>query len=55
MTQQKTKQTPTFGYAALTVLLAFGIIMIPAVFLKARTQPLFLISWLVTFPLCIHL
>lgn len=55
MTQEKTKQKPSFGYAALTVLLAFGIIMVPAVFLGARTQPLFLISWLITIPLCMRL
>ena len=52
---KENKQTPSFGYAAFTVLLAFGLIMIPAVFLGARTQPLFLISWLATFPLCMRL
>lgn len=52
---KETKQTPSFGYAAFIVLLAFGLIMIPAVFLGARTQPLFLISWLVSFPLCMRL
>lgn len=51
----KTKQTPSFGYAALTVLMAFGIIMLPAVFLGAKVQPLFLLSWLVTIPLCMKL
>ena len=39
----------------LTVILVFGIIMIPAVFLGARTQPLFLLAWLVAFPLCMRL
>ena len=51
----KEKQTLSFGYAALTVLVSFGIIMIPAVFLGARTQPLFLISWLITIPFCMKL
>ena len=51
----KEKQTPSFGYAAFTVLLSFGIIMIPAVFLGAKTQPLFLISWLISIPLCMKL
>ena len=55
MTQEKTKKAPSFGYAILTVVIAFGIIMIPAVFLGARTQPLFLISWLITIPLCMRL
>lgn len=55
MTQEKTKQKPSFGYAALTVLLAFGIIMVPACSWGARTQPLFLISWLITIPLCMRL
>ena len=53
--KEKQKRPPSFGYAALTLLLAFGIIMVPAVLLKARTQPLFLISWLVTIPLCMRL
>ena len=46
------KKVPGFGYAALVVLAAFGVIMFPAVYLGARTQPLFLISWLLTIPLC---
>lgn len=55
MTQENQKKEPSFGYAILTVVIAFGIIMIPAVFLGAKTQPLFLISWLVTIPLCMRL
>lgn len=51
----KEKQVPSLGYAALTVLISFGIIMVPAVFLGARTQPLFLLSWLVTIPMCMKL
>jgi Na+:H+ antiporter, NhaC family len=52
---EKTKQTPSFGYAALVLIISFGIIMIPAVFLGAKTQPMFLVSWLVTIPLCMKL
>lgn len=52
---EKTKRKPSFGYAALVVLLCFGVIMIPAVFLGAKTQPLFLISWLIAIPLCMRL
>ena len=46
------KQELTFGYAAFVVIVCFSLIMFPAVFLGARTQPLFLLSWLVAFPLC---
>ena len=55
MSREKKKQDPGFGYAALTVCISFGIIMIPAVFLGARTQPLFLLSWLLTLPMCMKL
>lgn len=41
---EKNKKIPSFGYALLVVVLCFGVIMIPAVFLGAKTQPLFLIS-----------
>ncbi len=49
------KKTPSFGYALFVTLLSFSIIMIPAVFLKAKTQPLFLISWMIAIPLCMRL
>lgn len=52
---EKTKQTPSFGYAALVLIISFGIIMIPSVFLGAKTQPMFLVSWLITIPLCMKL
>lgn len=37
------KKELSFSYALFTVILSFSVIMIPAVFLGARTQPLFLI------------
>ena len=49
------KKTPSFGYALFVTLLTFSVIMIPAVFLGAKTQPLFLISWMVAFPFCMKL
>lgn len=52
METKSEKQIPSFGYAVLVVLVAFGVIMFPAVYLGARTQPLFLISWLLTIPMC---
>ena len=52
---EKTKKAPSFGYALFTVLLTFSIIMIPAVFLGAKTQPLFLASWIIALPLCMKL
>lgn len=51
----KEKQQPTFGYSLFAVLLSFSIIMVPAVFLGAKTQPLFLIAWMVAIPLSMHL
>lgn len=55
MENQSTKHRPSFTYAVVTVLLVFGIIMLPAVFLGARTQPLFLLAWLLAFPLCMKI
>ena len=52
---QEGKRKPSFGYAALTVCLSFGVIMFPAVFLGAKIQALFLLSWLISIPFCIHL
>ncbi|MCD8121181.1 MAG: sodium:proton antiporter [Clostridiales bacterium] len=52
---EREKKTPTFGYALFVTLLAFAVIMIPAVFLGAKTQPLFLISWIVSIPFCMRL
>ncbi|MGN0837709.1 MAG: SLC13 family permease [Pyramidobacter sp.] len=46
------KKVPSLGYAVFTAVISFGVIMLPAVLLGARTQPLFLISWLLTIPLC---
>ena len=51
----KEKITPSFGYAAFVTLASFAVIMIPAVFLGARTQPLFLIAWMVAVILCMRL
>lgn len=52
---ETTKKSPSLGYAAFVVLISFGIIMIPAVFLGAKIHPLFLISWLITIPFCMRL
>lgn len=49
------KRQPSFSYALFVTLLAFSVIMIPAVFLGAKTQPLFLISWIITIPFCMKL
>ena len=49
------KKELSFSYALFTVILSFSVIMIPAVFLGARTQPLFLISWMIAIPLCMRL
>lgn len=38
------KKVPSLGYAVFTAVISFGVIMLPAVLLGARTQPLFLIS-----------
>ncbi|MCD8081987.1 MAG: sodium:proton antiporter [Clostridiales bacterium] len=52
---EQEKKTPSFGYALFVTLIAFAVIMIPAVFLGAKTQPLFLISWIVSIPFCMRL
>lgn len=52
---EKVKKTPSFGYALFVTVLAFAVIMVPAVFLGARTQPLFLISWMISIPFCMKL
>lgn len=54
MTEQE-KKAPSFGYALFVTIVSFSIIMIPAVFLGAKTQPLFLISWIITIPFCMKL
>lgn len=51
----KKVKEPSFGYALFVTAIAFSIIMIPAVFLGAKTHPLFLISWIVTIPFCMRL
>ncbi len=50
MTKEKKKLS--FGYALFVTVLSFSIIMIPAVFLGAKTQPLFLIAWMIAIPFC---
>lgn len=55
MGETKEKRKPGLGYAFMTVILAFGVIMVPAVFMGVKTQPLFLISWMIAFPCCMYL
>ncbi|WP_279202377.1 hypothetical protein [Intestinimonas butyriciproducens] len=54
MTEQG-KKIPSFGYALFVTVLAFAVIMIPVVFLGAKTHPLFLVAWMVSIPFCVRL
>jgi len=51
----KERQKPTFGYALFTIVAVFLVIMIPALALGSKIHPLFLLSYLVAFPLCLRL
>lgn len=55
MSAERVKKTPSFAYALMVTIIAFSVIMIPAVFLGAKTQPLFLVSWMVSIPFCMKL
>ena len=54
MTEQG-KKIPSCGYALFVTVLAFAVIMIPVVFLGAKTHPLFLVAWMVSIPFCVRL
>ncbi len=49
------RRPPGFACAASVVLVTFGAVTVPAVFGHARTEPLFLLAWLLAFPLCMRL
>lgn len=49
------KRTPSLGYAAFVIIACFAFIMIPAVLLGARIHVMFVLSWLIAFPLCMRL
>lgn len=55
MKRQKDKKEPSLRYALFVVAVCFGMVMIPALLWGAKTQPLFLLSWLVAIPLCMKL
>lgn len=51
----KSKQNPSFRYAAIVMVVCFAFIMIPAAVLGVRIHVMFLLSWLLAFPLCMKL
>lgn len=51
----KTKKETTFGFAAFVMIACFAFIMIPGALLGAKIHVMFLLSWLIAFPLCMSL
>ncbi len=51
----KEKKQTTFGYAAFVMIASFAFIMIPGAVLGAKIHVMFMLSWLVAFPLCMFL
>ncbi len=51
----KEKKQTTFGFAALVMITCFAFIMIPGALLGAKIHVMFLLSWLIAFPLCMYL
>ena len=48
-------RTPTFGYAIFVLVFILGLIMIPSAIYGLQIRVLFLLSWLLAFPLCMRL
>ena len=55
MSETNTAKKPSFGYALGTIVAVFAVIMIPALVWGSKIHPLFLLSYLVAFPLCLKL
>lgn len=51
----KTKRKPSFQYALLVMIICFAFIMIPAAIFKVKIHVMFMLSWLLAFPLCMYL
>ena len=51
----KEKKQTTFGFAAFVMIACFAFIMIPGALLGAKIHIMFLLSWLIAFPLCMTL
>lgn len=51
----KEKQQPTFGYALFVMVVCFAFVMIPTIVSGAKIHVMFLLSWLLAYPLCMKL
>ena len=51
----KEKKNPSFAYAVFVMAVSFAFIMIPGAVFGAKIHVMFLLSWLVAIPLCMHL
>ena len=51
----KEKKQPSFGYALMTMIVCFAFVLIPTIFFKANIRVMFLLAWLLAYPLCMHL
>ena len=51
----KEKKQTTFSFAAFVMVACFAFIMIPGALLGAKIHIMFLLSWLIAFPLCMTL
>lgn len=51
----KEKMQPTFAYALLVMVICFAFVMIPTIFAGVNIRVMFLLSWLLAYPLCMRL
>lgn len=49
------KKAPSFGYAALVMIVCFAFVMIPTIVAGVNIRVMFLLSWLLAYPLCMRL
>lgn len=52
---EKVKKRPEFGYALFVMAACFAFIMIPAALMGVKIHVMFVLSWLIAIPLCMHL
>ena len=52
---EKAKIRPSFGYAATVMGICFAFIMIPAAVAGVKIHVMFMLSWLLAIPMCMHL
>lgn len=53
--ENKVKQKPSFAYAAFVMIVCFAFVMIPTIVAGVNIRVMFLLSWLLAYPLCMKL